>query len=353
MEKSNNNEKLTKVGINWYPGHMAKTKQKMINDLKLVDIVIEVLDARIPISSQNSDLEKIMQSKKRIIVLNKADLADDNVTANWIKRFKENGVTAIPVEANNRKYAKKIIDVIKNESIEIANEYAKKGRNSKRIRAMVFGIPNVGKSTFINLLAGKNIVKSENRPGVTKANQWIKISDNIDLMDTPGMLWPKIDNEKAKLNLAFTNSIPENVIDNEEIAFYLLKFLVENYRSNLEKRYGIIIEENNDNNENFNSDLVNEKIKSSQGNNNNTNNFNGALINKEAKSNQGNNDEDENKNENKNGLFDSSAIIDVREKIALKTGARLSGGNIDEMKVSNIILNDFRSGKLGKISLEE
>ena len=324
-------EKLPSTSIQWYPGHMAKTKQKMINDLKLVDIVIEVLDARIPISSQNSDLEKIMQSKKRIIVLNKADLADDNVTANWIKRFKENGVTAIPVEANNRKYAKKIIDVIKNESIEIANEYAKKGRNSKRIRAMVFGIPNVGKSTFINLLAGKNIVKSENRPGVTKANQWIKISDNIDLMDTPGMLWPKIDNEKAKLNLAFTNSIPENVIDNEEIAFYLLKFLVENYRSNLEKRYGIVIEGNNDNNDNFNSDLVNE----------------------EAKSNQGNNVEDENKNENKNGSFDSSAIIDVREKIALKVGARLSGGNIDEMKVSNIILNDFRSGKLGKISLEK
>ncbi len=299
-------EKLPSTSIQWYPGHMAKTKQKMINDLKLVDIVIEVLDARIPISSQNSDLEKIMQSKKRIIILNKADLADDNVTANWINRFKENGVTAIPVEANNRKYAKKIIDVIKNESIEIANEYAKKGRNSKRIRAMVFGIPNVGKSTFINLLAGKNIVKSENRPGVTKANQWIKISDNIDLMDTPGMLWPKIDNEKAKLNLAFTNSIPENVIDNEEVAFYLLKFLVENYRSNLEKRYGIIIEENND--------------------------------------------EDENKN--KNGSFDSFAIIDVREKIALKVGARLSGGNIDEMKVSNIILNDFRSGKIGKISLE-
>lgn len=287
-----------KTNINWYPGHMAKTKQNMINDLKLVDIVIEVLDARIPISSQNSDLEKIMQNKKKIIILNKADLADDNVTANWVKRFKENGITAIPVEANNRKYAKKIIDAIKNESIEIAEEYAKKGRNSKRIRVMVFGIPNVGKSTFINLLAGKNIVKSENRPGVTKANQWIKISDNIDLMDTPGMLWPRIDNEKVKLNLAFTNSMPENVIDNEEVAFYLLKYLVENYKSNVEKRYGIIVEKNNDNINNF-------------------------------------------------------AIMEVREKIALKVGARLSGGNIDEMKVSNIILNDFRSGKLGKISLEK
>ena len=146
-------------------------------------------------------------------------------------------------------------------------------------------------------------------------------------MDTPGMLWPKIDNEKVKLNLAFTNSISENVIDNEEVAFYLLKYLVENYRSNLEKRYGIVIEKNQDS----------------------TNNFNGALVNEEVKANQGNNDEDE----NKNGSFDSSAIIDVREKIALKVGARLSGGNIDEMKVSNIILNDFRSGKLGKISLEK
>ena len=295
----NNEKSCASTSINWYPGHMAKTKQKMINDLKLVDIVIEVLDARIPISSQNSDLEKVMQNKKRIIILNKADLADDNVTANWVRRFKENGITAIPVESNNRKFLKKIIDAIKRESMEIVEEYAKKGRATKRIRVMVFGIPNVGKSTFINLLAGKNIVKSENRPGVTRENQWIKISDNIDLMDTPGMLWPKIDNGKVKLNLAFTNSIPENVIDNEEIAFYLLKYLVENYKNNIEKRYGITIEE-------------------------------------------------------KNGkeLTDNYSIIEIREKIALKTGARLSGGNIDEMKVSNIILNDFRSGKFGKISLE-
>lgn len=299
MEKNINNngtKSFPNVSISWYPGHMAKTKQNMINDLKLIDIVIEVLDARIPISSQNSDLEKVMQNKKKIIILNKADLADDNVTANWVKRFKENKIIAISVESNNRKFAKRIIDVIKKESIEITEEYAKKGRATKRIRVMVFGIPNVGKSTFINLLAGKNIVKSENRPGVTRANQWIKIAENIDLMDTPGMLWPKIDNEKVKLNLAFTNSIPENIIDNEEVAFYLLKYLVENYKNNVEKRYGITIDEKD--------------------------------------------------------IIDNNKVIEVRKKIAIKTGARLSGGNIDEMKVSNIILNDFRSGKLGKISLE-
>lgn len=293
---NSDNKSCASTNINWYPGHMAKTKQNMINDLKLIDIVIEVLDARIPISSQNSDLEKVMQNKKKIIILNKADLADDNVTANWVKRFKENKIIAISVESNNRKFAKRIIDVIKKESIEITEEYAKKGRVTKRIRVMVFGIPNVGKSTFINLLAGKNIVKSENRPGVTRANQWIKIAENIDLMDTPGMLWPKIDNEKVKLNLAFTNSIPENIIDNEEVAFYLLKYLVENYKNNVEKRYGITIDEKD--------------------------------------------------------IIDNNKVIEVRKKIAIKTGARLSGGNIDEMKVSNIILNDFRSGKLGKISLE-
>lgn len=276
---------------------MEKAKKDIINNLKIVDIVIEVLDARIPISSKNSDLENLMFNKKKIIILNKSDLADENITIKWVNFFKENGITAIPVEANNKKYGKRVIDTIKNESIEIIKEFQKKGRMQKRIRVMIFGIPNVGKSTIINLLAGKNIVKSENKPGVTKKNQWITISNNIDLMDTPGMLWPKLENNQVKLNLAYTNSIPENVLDKEEIAFYLLKYLLENYPENLEKRYGVSIKDNE------NEDL---NVKT----------------------------------------------LEIREKIALKTGAKLSENKIDEMKVSNIILNDFRNAKLGRISLE-
>lgn len=307
------------TNINFYPGHMAKAKQNIINDLKLIDIVIEVLDARIPMSSRNGDLEKLMQNKKKIVILNKSDLADDVVTAKWINNFKNNKITAISVEANNKKYAKKIIDTIKFESKEIIDAYAKKGRTSKRIRVMIYGIPNVGKSTIINLLAGKNIAKSENRPGVTKDNQWIKISENIDLMDTPGMLWPKLEKDEVKLNLAYTNSIPENVIDKEEIAFYLLKFLTQNYSENIEKRYGITI----DRTQEFNN----------------------------YEDNSNNKENEEQEKINKNDL--NSEVLEIREEIAFKTGAILSGNNVDEMKVSNIILNDFRSGKLGKISLEK
>lgn len=307
------------TNINFYPGHMAKAKQNIINDLKLIDIVIEVLDARIPMSSRNGDLEKLMQNKKKIVILNKSDLADDVVTAKWINNFKNNKITAISVEANNKKYAKKIIDTIKFESKEIIDAYAKKGRTSKRIRVMIYGIPNVGKSTIINLLAGKNIAKSENRPGVTKDNQWIKISENIDLMDTPGMLWPRLEKDEVKLNLAYTNSIPENVIDKEEIAFYLLKFLTQNYSENIEKRYGITI----DRTQEFNN----------------------------YEDNSNNKENEEQEKINKNDL--NSEVLEIREEIAFKTGAILSGNNVDEMKVSNIILNDFRSGKLGKISLEK
>lgn len=315
------------TNINFYPGHMAKAKQNIINDLKLIDIVIEVLDARIPISSRNNDLEKLMLNKKKIVILNKADLADDNITAKWINNFKSNKVTAIAVEANNKKYAKKIIDTIKSESKEIVDAYAKKGRSAKRIRVMIYGIPNVGKSTIINLLAGKNIAKSENRPGVTKDNQWIKISENIDLMDTPGMLWPRLENEEVKLNLAYTNSIPENVIDKEEIAFYLLKFLMQHYSKNIEKRYGIEINKK-------------ENQKNIQ-TNNNINYYENKIDDKEKNTNIKKKDEELN-----------SGILEIREEIAFKTGAILSGNNVDEMKVSNIILNDFRSGKLGKISIE-
>ena len=287
------NEKFRPASFNWYPGHMAKTKKQIIEDLKSVDIVIEILDARIPVSSRNRDLESYIKNKKRIVILNKADLADMNITRKWIEKFKEEGIAAVPVEAANKKGVAEVIDTIKSESKEVMQKYIDKGRVGRTIKAMIIGIPNVGKSTFINSLSKKNVVRAENRPGVTKQKQWIKINDEIELMDTPGMLWPKLDNETIQKNLAFTKSIGQNALDNEEIAYYLLEYLLENYSKRIADRYN----------------LDEEEITSIQ-------------------------------------------TYDVLEMIARKTGALLSGARVDTMKVSNTIINDFQAGKLGKISLE-
>ena len=291
---SNKEEKsCASTSINWYPGHMAKTKKQIIEDLKLIDVVVEVLDARIPVSSRNRDLEQYIEKKKRVVVLNKADLADINITRMWQEKFKEQGIVAVPMEAANKKETQDVINAIMTQAQEIIQKYAEKGRIGRTIKVMVLGIPNVGKSTFINSLSKKNIVKVENRPGVTKQKQWIKINNQIELMDTPGMLWPKLDNEKVQMNLAFTNSIGQNAIDNEEIAYYLLDYLLQNYSKRILERYN----------------LEEEQIL-------------------------------------------EIPTYEVMELIARKKGALLPGAKVDTMKISNIILNDFQSGKLGKISLE-
>ena len=292
------NQKLPSTRIQWYPGHMAKTKKQIIEDLKLVDLVIEVLDARIPKASKNPDLEQFVSDKKQIVVLNKADLADELTTEKWVEYFNEKGIKAVAVEANNQQGKNKLLKAINSIALEMQEKYMSKGRAGYLTKAMIFGIPNVGKSTIINSLSGKKTAKVENRPGVTRQKQWIKISDNIQLMDTPGMLWPKFENEETALHLAFTNSIGQNAIDIEEIAFYLLKYLVQNYKENIENRYGIIIDEYED-------------------------------------------WQDENE-----------YILEIRDKIARKKGCIVSGGNIDEVKISNMILNDFQNGKLGRISIE-
>lgn len=293
MSNTNENQSVAKTNINWYPGHMAKTKKQIIEDLKLIDVVVEVLDARIPVSSRNRDLEQYIEKKKRVVVLNKADLADINITRMWQEKFKEQGIIAVPMEAANKKGTQDVINAIMSQAQEIIQKYAEKGRIGRTIKVMVLGIPNVGKSTFINSLSKKNIVKVENRPGVTKQKQWIKINNQIELMDTPGMLWPKLDNEKVQMNLAFTNSIGQNAIDNEEIAYYLLDYLLQNYSKRILERYN----------------LEEEQIV-------------------------------------------DLPTYEVMELIARKKGALLPGARVDTMKISNIILNDFQSGKLGKISLE-
>lgn len=279
-----------KININWYPGHMAKTKKQIIEDLKLIDIVVEILDARMPLASVNPDIQNYIKDKKKIIILNKSDLADENITNEWIKYYKSKGINAIAIEANNGKGIPKVIDCIKSEYKSIEDKYIKKGRIGKAIRIMVLGIPNVGKSTFINKLAKRNTAKVGNKPGVTKQKQWIKIDNNIELMDTPGMLWPRLDDQELAMHLAFVGTIGENSIDNEEIAYYLIEYLKNTYPNKLKERYNVELEE--------------------------------------------------------------TETIDIINEIAKKRGAIILGGNINMQKVSDIILNEFRSGKLGRITIE-
>lgn len=290
MDKEKNENSYHKININWYPGHMAKTKKQIIEDLKLIDIVVEILDARMPLASVNPDIQNYIKDKKKIIILNKADLADENITNEWIKYYKSKGINAIAIEANNGKGIPKVIDCIKSEYKSIQDKYIKKGRIGKAIRIMVLGIPNVGKSTFINKLAKRNTAKVGNKPGVTKQKQWIKIDNNIELMDTPGMLWPRLDDQELAMHLAFVGTIGENSIDNEEIAYYLIEYLKNTYPNKLKERYNVEL--------------------------------------------------------------DAKETMDIINEIAKKRGAIISGGNINMQKVSDIILNEFRSGKLGRITIE-
>ena len=299
MENSNRKNST----INWYPGHMAKTKRQIIEDLKLVDIVVEILDARIPISSQNPDIQEYIKEKDKIIILNKCDLADDVQTNNWVKYFEKDNIPAVITDANSGKGIKDVIKKIQAVAKKSQEKYAKKGRIGKNIRVLVLGIPNVGKSSFINRISKKTSAKVGNKPGVTKQKQWIKVEEGIELMDTPGVLWPKFENEIVAMNLAFTGTIKDDVLQKTEIAFELLKFLVKNYKTNLSERYKL-------------ENKIDEIMNSSK------------------------------------DIDDNEKYLGILDTIAKKRGAIISGGRIDYEKVSNILLDEFRSGKLGKITLE-
>ena len=290
------------MNINWFPGHMAKTRRQITDDLKLVDVVIEILDARIPVSSQNPDIKQITQNKKKVVVLNKCDLADEVYNKKWTEYFIKQGAKAVLVDANT---GKGVHEVIKQVQVLMEDEMKKsadKGRIGRKIRVMIVGIPNVGKSSFINRISKKTSAEVGNKPGVTKQKQWIRVNNEIELMDTPGVLWPKFESEEVALNLAFTGTIKDDILEITEVAYCLTKFLLENYRNNLLQRYSL--EENTIN------------VILSQ-------------------------DQEENLN-----------IYEIMQLIGKKRGAIISGGNIDDEKTSKIILDDFRNGKLGKITLE-
>ena len=185
-----------KTNINWYPGHMAKTKRQILEDLRLIDVIVEILDARIPVASQNPDIKEYSKNKKRVVVLNKSDLADENETNKWIKFFKSEGIPAISVDCNSGKGVNEVIRTVKDVAAEEQEKFNNKGRIGKSIRIMVLGIPNVGKSTFINKITKRKAAQVGNRPGVTRQKQWIRIGKNQELLDTPGVLWPKFENQK-------------------------------------------------------------------------------------------------------------------------------------------------------------
>lgn len=228
--------------INWYPGHMAKAIRKMREDLKIINIVIEIIDARIPISSRNPDFDELFKDKIRVIILNKSDLADPQITKQWIAWFAENGIDAIAFSTvkDNKKTITNLIDKA---ALPIIERYQAKGIN-KTIRCMVSGIPNVGKSAFINRVFGKSKAKTEDRPGVTRSNQWIKINQYLELMDTPGVLWPKFEDQKMARNLSFVGSIRDQILDTVELSGALLEKLSISYPDSIKARYGIEICEN-------------------------------------------------------------------------------------------------------------
>ena len=289
----NNNESCHKTSINWYPGHMLKAKKDIQSQLKLIDIIIEILDARIPISSRNPDIDTIVNNKKRIVILNKADLAKESENLKWIQYFKSKNIPCVLVNSIVGNGIKQVIDIVYELNKDKKEKLAQSGIVNNAIKLAVVGIPNVGKSSFINKLVNKNIAKVGNRPGVTKQNQWIRVNKDILLLDTPGVLWPKFE-ENTGLNLSYAGCIKDEILDIETVVFRFLEKLKEH------------------------EDYLNMLYETDK-------------IEKEFKYNE---------------------TIELLDKIGQKRGALISGGNVDYTKIGHIILDEFQTGKIGKITLE-
>ena len=273
----------------WYPGHMTKARRMMQENIKLIDLIIELVDARIPLSSRNPDIDELGRNKARLILLNKADLAEDSRNDEWIEYFREKGWSAVKVNSKKGGGIKSIQSVIQEACREKTERDRKRGILNRPVRAMVVGIPNVGKSTFINALAGKACAKTGNKPGVTKGKQWIRLNKNVELLDTPGILWPKFEDQEVGLKLAFIGSIKDEILQTEELATELIRFLNASYPGVLEEKYSI------------------------------------------------------------------EAGEDPYEELRLIAESRhclLKGSGLDTEKAAGILLDDFRNGRLGRITLE-
>lgn len=279
------------MNIQWYPGHMTKTRRQMAESLKLVDAVCELLDARIPFSSRNPDIDEMFSSKPRMVILNKADQADPNITRRWKEYFKSKGMAVIETDCKTRRgindFAPALRELLKD---QIA-KWNEKGQVGRPVRVMIVGIPNVGKSTLINQLAGRKTAKTEDRPGVTRGKQWVKVDEKLELLDTPGILWPKFDDPKVGLRLAFTGAVKDSIMDTETLAFELMKLLAIEYPDKVRERYKI------------------EPDPNAEG-------------------------------------------WEILESAGRKRGFLISGGEIDLDRMAKVLLDEYRAGKLGRLSLE-
>ena len=277
------------MNIQWYPGHMTKARRMMQEDIKLVDIVVELLDARAPLSSKNPDIDELAKNKYRLVLLNKIDLADSSITDKWVSYFKDKGFFVVCLDSRKNSGMKEVTNIIQEACKEKIERDRKRGIINRPIRAMVVGIPNVGKSTFINSYAKKACTKVGNKPGVTKGKQWIRISKNVELLDTPGILWPKFEDQEIGKLIAYIGSINDEIISKSELCMYFIDYLKEKYYNLLSERYSIDASKKN---------------------------------------------------------------YEIIEDIGRLRQCIQKGGEVDIDKTSNIILEDFRSGKLGRISLE-
>lgn len=278
------------MNIQWFPGHMAKTRKQISEDLKLVDIIYELTDARVPESGRNPEIDAIAQNKPRILLLNKCDMADEDANKKWIEHYRNKGINAVLVSAISGYGINKLNSITAELLQEKMKAKAAKGIVGDSIKVMIVGIPNVGKSSLINKLSGRAGTKTGDRPGVTKGKQWITLKNGTMLLDTPGILWPKFEDEKIGQKLAYAGAIKDEIIDIEELAFYFVEFMVKNYPDKLTERYKI-------------TDFEKE-------------------------------------------------TADIMFEIGKKRGCVISGGDIDYTRTAKLILDDFRSCSLGKITLE-
>ncbi len=276
--------------IQWFPGHMAKTRRKMAEILPLIDAVAEVVDARIPTSSRNPEIAQLIGEKPHIILLNKCDMADKSQTDRWISHYKKQGITAIPLDCKSGKGINQFKTCVKTVLAHRLEQYRERGMVGKPLRVMVVGIPNVGKSTFINRIAGKTKAKAENRPGVTRGNQWFTIDKQLELLDTPGVLWPKFEDQTVGEHLAFTGAVKDRILDTELLAMRLLENLSVTYKDMLISRYGEL---------DFECDSY-----------------------------------------------------DLLSQIGKKRGMVIRGGETDTERAANMLLEEYRNCKIGEITLE-
>ncbi len=277
------------MNIQWYPGHMTKAKRAMQEDIKLIDLIIEMVDARIPSSSRNPDIDELGKNKARLLLLNKADLADDKRNQQWEAWFQHKGLHVVRVNSRSKSGMKAIDAAIMEACKEKIARDRRRGIQNRPVRALVAGIPNVGKSTFINTLAGKACTKTGNRPGVTRGKQWIRLRKNVELLDTPGLLWPKFDDQQVGIHLALVGSIKEELLNVDELALILLQYLKQQYPGCLQKRYDV---------------------------------------------------------------SETQEPVQILEEIAVVRNCLLKGKELDYTKAASYLLEDFRSGKLGRITLE-